>query len=551
MTSLRAASSRVAFVQRTRFPLARRTLTSYTTRNMPSQQVFNTKDGATYTTSNGAPVQEPYAAGRVGTFGPLAIQDFHHIDLLSHFDRERIPERVVHAKGAGAHGYFEVTHDVTDICMADLFSKVGNKANLTMRFSTVGGESGSADTARDPRGFAIKLRTQQGNWDWVFNNTPVFFIRDPAKFPHFIHTQKRDPQTHLKDVDMFWDYLSQNPESAHQVLILFSDRGTPDGFAHQHGYSGHTYKWVNAKGEFVYVQIHVIADKGFKTLNNEQAGQLAGDNPDYGTQELFEMIEKGDYPSWTVSVQTMTAEQAEKFRYSVLDLTKIWPHSDYPLRPVGKIVLNENPQNYFAEIEQVAFSPSHMVPGAEPSADPVLQSRLYSYPDTHRHRLGTNYQQLPVNAPVCPVANFQRDGAMAFNNQGSRPNYQSSIQPLTYKKSAYTTASHEQFLGASILDLSFMTELDWEQPRALYQKVMNDKERAATIHNLSVHMKNIKSKVVLERQLSVWAAIDQSLADGISKTLGVPTVAPMKVAPASAALRYQAYAGKSAKGLPN
>lgn len=507
---------------------------------MPSNQVVNTKDGATYTTSNGAPYPEPYEAQRIGPVGPLALQDFHHIDLLAHFDRERIPERVVHAKGAGAHGYFEVTHDVTDISMAKLFSKVGTKARTTVRFSTVGGESGSADTARDPRGFAIKIRTEEGNWDWVFNNTPVFFIRDPAKFPHFIHTQKRDPQTHLKDADMFWDYLSQNPESAHQVMILFSDRGTPDGYSHEHAYSGHTYKWVNAKGEFVYVQVHVLADKGFKTLNNEQAGALAGENPDYGIQGLFEEIEKGDFPSWTVYVQTMTPEQAEKFRYNVLDLTKVWSHADYPLRPVGKLVLNENPQNYFAEIEQVAFSPSHQVPGAEASADPVLQSRLFSYPDTHRHRLGTNYQQLPVNAPVCPVANFQRDGAMAFNNQGSRPNYQSSIQPLTYKSRAYSTAKHEQFIGALVADLSEVTELDFEQPRALYQKVLGEKGRAALIHNLSVHMKGIKSKTILERQLSVWAAVDQTLADGISKTLGVPTVKPLQVKKASEAVQFKA-----------
>ena len=276
--------------------------------------------------------------------------------------------------------------------------------------------------------------------------------------PQFIHTQKRDPQTHLKDADMFWDYLSQNPESVHQVMILFSDRGTPDGFHRMHGYSGHTFKWVNEAGDFHYVQVHVRADKGFKTLDNEQAGELAGSNPDYGQQELFETIERGEFPSWTVYVQTMTPAQAEAFRYNVLDLTKVWPHSEFPLRPIGKIELNKNVDNYFAEIEQAAFSPSHLVPGIEPSADPVLQSRLFSYPDTHRHRLGTNYQQLPVNAPLVPIANFQRDGFMALHNQGARPNYQSSIAPLTYKKKAYAGAKHEAFLGYAQADLSEMTE---------------------------------------------------------------------------------------------
>jgi len=262
---------------------------------------------------------------------------------------------------------------------------------------------------------------------------------------------------------------------------------------------------------------------------------------------LFEQIEAGDYPSWTVSVQTMTAEQAESFRYNVLDLTKVWPHAEFPLRPVGKLVLNENPQNYFAEIEQVAFSPSHLVPGVEPSADPVLQSRLFSYPDTHRHRLGVNYQQLPVNAPICPVANFQRDGAMAFNNQGSRPNYQSSIQPLTYSKRSTYSATHEQFLGAAAADLSEVTELDFEQPRALFQKAMDATQREHLIKNFAGHMKGIKTKAILERQLSVLAAVDQSLSDGVAKIIGTPTVKPLVVKKAEEAIRFKANVPASGK----
>ncbi|KAI0271274.1 catalase [Gloeopeniophorella convolvens] len=512
---------------------------------MPSKQVLVSKDDALYTTSNGAPVARPYAAERLGINGPLLLQDFHHIDLLAHFDRERIPERVVHAKGAGAHGYFEVTHDISDLTCAALFSKLGNKARTTIRFSTVGGESGSADTARDPRGFSIKIRTEEGNLDWVFNNTPVFFIRDPAKFPHFVHSQKRDPQTHLKDADVFWDYLSQNPESIHQVVILFSDRGTPDGYHSVHGYSGHTYKFVRADGEWVYVQIHVRADGGFQTLDNETAGRLSSQNPDYGTQQLFEDIESKKYPSWTVYVQTMTPEQAEQFRYNVLDLTKVWPHKEFPLRPVGKIVLDENPQNYFAEVEQVAFSPSHTVPGIEPSADPVLQGRLFSYPDTQRYRLGVNYQQLPVNAPVVPAANFQRDGKATLISQGARPSYQSSISPLTYRAKPYanTEYKHEVWTGVARAELSEINELDFEQPRVLYQDVMSQTDRDHLVHNIAVHLGNVKSPVIRDRQLSVFAAVDQGLSDAVAKAIGASPVQPLKVAPASEAIRFRANIG--------
>ncbi|KIJ98964.1 hypothetical protein K443DRAFT_8777 [Laccaria amethystina LaAM-08-1] len=520
---------------------------------MPSQQVFSTQDSAVYTTSNGAPVSEPYAAQRAGPLGPLLLQDFHHIDLLAHFDRERIPERVVHAKGAGAHGYFEVTRDLSDITSQSLFQGVGKKVRATVRFSTVGGESGSADTARDPRGFSVKLRTEEGNWDWVFNNTPVFFIRDPTKFPHFIHTQKRDPQTHLKDADMFWDYLSQNPESIHQVMILFSDRGTPDGYHQEHGYSGHTFKWLKDDGSFVYVQVHLRAEGGFKTLDDATATRLAGEKPDYATQALFETIEAGKYPTWNAYIQTMTPEQAENFRYNILDLTKVWPHGEFPLRPIGRLVLDENPKNYFAEIEQVAFAPSHLIPYIEPSADPVLQSRLFSYPDTHRHRLGPNYQQLPVNAPLNPVANFQRDGPAAFVSQGNRPNYQSSIQPLTYARKKGTIDSsardlereskHETFIGGAWRDLSEITELDFEQPRALWSKVWDDKARETYVQNVAGHFKNVKSADVKARQLSVWATVDQGLSDRIAAAIGHPSVKPLKVKPASEAVRFRANLG--------
>lgn len=297
------------------------------------------------------------------------------------------------------------------------------------------------------------MYTQDGNWDWVYNNTPVFFIRDPSNFPIFIHTQKRHPQTNLKDATMFWDYLSTHQESIHQVMTLFSDRGTPYSFRHMNGYSGHTHKFIKPDGSFVYVQIHLKTDQGIRNLNNEEAARLAGENPDHATQDLFEAIQRGEHPSWTAYVQVLTPEQAEKFRWNIFDLTKVWPHSEVPLRRFGRFTLNRNPENYFAEIEQVAFSPSHLVPGIEPSADPVLQSRLFSYPDTHRHRLGVNYQQIPVNAPLHAFNPFQRDGAMAVNgNYGANPNYPSSYRPLTYRP-VQATNPHEKWTGAAVSDL--------------------------------------------------------------------------------------------------
>jgi catalase len=307
----------------------------------------------------------------------------------------------------------------------------------------------------------------------------------------------------------------------------------------------------------VYVQVHLRADGGFKTLDDATAGKLAGENPDYGIENLFNAIESGNYPSWSVYIQTMTPEQAENFRYNVLDLTKVWPHKDYPLRPIGKLVLNENVQNYFAEIEQAAFSPSHLIPYIEPTADPVLQSRLFSYPDTHRHRLGANYQQLPVNAPIVPVANFQRDGPALFISQGSRPNYQSTIQPLTYSgkkatidghvRDAEREARHENFIGGAWRDLSEITELDFEQPRALWSKVWDDAQRQAYVNNVSGHFKNVKSEAVKARQLSVWAAVDQGLSDRIAQAIGHPSVKPLSVKPASEAVKFRANIGLASK----
>ncbi|KAG1661806.1 Catalase [Nymphon striatum] len=376
------------------------------------------------TSSEGCPVGNKVASLTAGPRGPMLLQDNIYIDEMAHFDRERIPERVVHAKGAGAFGYFEVTHDITKYCRASIFSEIGKRTPLAIRCSTVGGESGSADTARDPRGFSVKFYTEEGNWDLVGNNTPIFFIRDPYLFPSFIHTQKRNPRTHLKDPDMFWDFISLRPETTHQVCFLFSDRGTPDGYRHMNGYGSHTFKMVNVQGEPIYCKFHYKTNQGIKNLSPDQADKLSAADPDYSIRDLYNAISNEDYPSYTMSIQVMTFEEAEKCSFNPFDLTKIWSHSEYPLIEVGQIVLNRNATNYFAEIEQLAFSPSNLVPGIEASPDKMLQGRLFSYPDTHRHRLGPNYAQIPVNCPYrTKVRNYQRDGAMCIVNQDAAPNY--------------------------------------------------------------------------------------------------------------------------------
>lgn len=481
-----------------------------------------------YTTSNGVPMPHPYETQRVGENGPLLLQDFHLVDLLSHFDRERIPERVVHAKGSGAHGYYKTTKPLDDVCLADIFSKEGKECPISIRFSTVGGESGTSDSARDPRGFSVKFRTEEGNWDLVANNTPVFFLRDPAKFPHFIHTQKRDPATHLTGADdstAFWDYLANNPESVHQLMILMGDRGIPDGFRHMNGYGGHTFKFVNKDGDWVYAQMHMKSDQGIKTLTNDEA---ATKSPDYGQKDLYEAIERGEYPSWTFSVQMMTAKQAEdlweKQKINIFDLTHVWPQKQFPLREVGKLVLNENAKNYFAEIEQITFNPAHLPPGIEPSADPVLQSRLFSYPDAHRYRVGTNYQQLPVNAPRCPfrMGNFQRDGQMAFYNQGSRLGYLSSISPIQFReRSVNLDKTHGNFIGNAV---SFLTEIrpeDFIAPRTLWEKVFDEGARERMIATISGHMSTCKDKEIIKRQIAIFREVSDDIAKRLEKATGV------------------------------
>ncbi|ODQ65976.1 catalase-domain-containing protein [Nadsonia fulvescens var. elongata DSM 6958] len=472
-------------------------------------------DVPTYTTSNGCPLKNPQASQRIGNHGPLVLQDFNHIDQLAHFVRERIPERVVHAKGSGAYGFFECTDNVSDLCSADFLSQVGRKTNTFTRFSTVGGERGSADAARDPRGFSTKFYTQDGNLDWVYNNTPVFFIRDPVKFPIFIHTQKRCPQTNLKDANMMWDYWTQNQEALHQIMTLFSDRGTPASYRNMNGYSGHTYKWTNKEGKWVYVQIHLKTDQGIKTLTDAEAAQMTAANPDHAQQDLFTSIAKGEFPSWTVYVQSMTYEQAQELDFSVFDLTKTWPQSKFPLRRFGKLTLNRNPENYHAEVEQAAFSPSHTVPGIEPSADPVLQSRLFSYPDSQRYRLGVNYQQIPVNCPYHVHASYQRDGAMTVNgNYGSLPNYPTSYQPVNLRQDVALAENHETWEG-EIVNFDWRADVnagDYKQCTEMWKVYGKTNQQEALISNLAGSISTTIPEIQ-DRCFAMWAKVDRQLAE--------------------------------------
>ncbi|KAG0064047.1 hypothetical protein BGZ89_009402, partial [Linnemannia elongata] len=391
------------------------------------------------------------------------LQDFALIDKLTHFDRERIPERVVHAKGAGAHGYFEVTHDISKFTKAKFLNRVGKRTPLFTRFSTVGGEKGSADTARDPRGFAVKFYTEEGNWDMVGNNTPVFFIRDPIKFPDFIHTQKRNPQTNCGDPDAFWDFISLVPETLHQVAILFSNRGTPDGYRHMHGFSSHTLKLVNEAGESHFVKWHFKCDQGVKNFKAAEAAKLASSDPDYATADLFNAIAKGDFPSWSVHVQVMTTKEAATYRCNPF------------------------------EVEQAAFSPSHMVPGIEASTDRMLQGRLFSYPDTHRHRLGTNYQQIPINVAYnARISNQQRDGHMAVNgNGGSAPNYEPNSFGGAKQTAVASTYSSFELNAIAARHIIQLSDEDFVQPGNLY-RLLSAEEKSDLIDNMAGHLKNAK-----------------------------------------------------------
>jgi len=475
------------------------------------------KDTSSATTGHGSPLIAKDATMTVGPRGPVLLQDNHFLDELAHFDRERIPERVVHAKGAGAFGYFEVTHDITKYSAAKVFSTVGKRTPIAIRCSTVGGESGSADTVRDPRGFAVKFYTEDGIWDLVGNNTPIFFIRDPILFPSFIHTQKRNPATHLKDPDMFWDFITLRPETIHQVMFMFSDRGIPDGFRHMNGYGSHTFKLVNAEGKPVYCKFHYKTDQGIKCIDPKRASELSATDPDYGIRDLYNSIAKGQYPSYTMSIQVMTPQQAAASKFNPFDLTKVWPHGEYPLIPVGKLVLDRNPANYFADVEQIAFSPAHLIPGIEPSPDKMLLGRLFSYGDTHRHRLGPNYLQLPVNCPF-KVRNYQRDGPSALQNQGGAPNYHPNSFGGPSNDGRAKVLQPPFAVAGDVQRYDSGDEDNFSQPRIFYQKTLDAAHRERLISNIAGHLKDA-SDFIQERAVKNFSQVDADLGRKIAEGL--------------------------------
>ena len=472
------------------------------------------------TTASGAPVADNQNSRSAGPRGPLLLDDFHLIEKLAHFNRENIPERRVHAKGSGAYGTFTVTNDITPYSSAKLFGAVGKQTETFLRFSTVGGERGSADTERDPRGFALKFYTEEGNWDIVGNNTPVFFIRDPLKFPDFIHTQKRLPQSNLKSAQMMWDFWSHSPEALHQVTILFSDRGIPDGYRHMHGFGSHTYSLINARGERHWVKWHYKTVQGIKNLAPADAARIAGTDPDYAQRDLFDAIERGDFPKWRVCMQVMTEEQANRHHENPFDVTKTWSQKAFPLIEVGILELNRNPLNYFAEVEQATFGPSNMVPGVGLSPDRMLQGRVFAYADAHRYRVGTNHQQLPVNAPRSPVSSYQRDGAMAFgSNGGAAPNYEPNSyadapkQAPQYREPALT-------LNGAADRFDHREDSDYYSQAGALFRLMNAEQRALLIDNIAGAMMGVSEDVV-QRQLQHFYRADEAYGNGVAQALGI------------------------------
>lgn len=472
----------------------------------------------TLTTTFGIPVGDNQNSLTAGPRGPVLMQDFHLIEKLAHFNRERIPERVVHAKGAGAYGVFRVTRDVSAWTTAAFLNKVGKETETFLRFSTVGGEKGSADAERDPRGFALKFYTEEGNYDLVGNNTPVFFVRDPLKFPDFIHTQKRDPLTNLKSPTMVWDFFSLSPETLHQLTILFSDRGTPRSYRHMDGFGSHTFSWINEAGERFWVKYHFKTNQGIENFTGEQAARMAGIDPDHATRDLFGSIQDGEFPSWRVYVQIMPEMEADRYAFDPFDLTKVWRHADYPLIEIGHLELNRNPENYFAEVEQAAFSPANVVPGISFSPDKMLQGRLFAYADAHRYRLGGNYGLLPVNKPhAAPVHSYQRDGAMRFDgNGGGAPNYQPNSFGGPVDNPRYSEPALRIQGDADRYDHRIGND-DYTQAGDLF-RLMDDAARERLMDNIAGSLGQAPV-MIQRRQLAHFEKADPAYAAGVAKRL--------------------------------
>lgn len=471
------------------------------------------------TTTAGNPVADNQNSLSAGPRGPLLMQDYELMEKLAHQNRERIPERVVHAKGWGAHGTLTITHDITGFTKAKIFSEVGKTTDLLARFSTVAGEQGAADAERDVRGFALKFYTEEGNWDLVGNNTPVFFIRDPLKFPDFIHTQKRHPKSNLRSPTAMWDYWSLSPESLHQVTILMSDRGLPQSPRFMNGYGSHTYSFLSAQNQRVWVKFHFKTMQGHKFWTNQESAKIIGQSRESYQEDLYTSIESGAYPKWAMKVQIMTEDEAHHTSFNPFDLTKVWPHKQFPLHDVGILELNRNPENYFAEIEQAAFSPSNIVPGIGFSPDKVLQARIFAYADAHRYRLGTHYEALPVNAPRCPVHHYHKDGAMRF------------FPPRTENTDAYYEPNS---FGGPVEDNSYrepplklegdadhynhrLGNDDTTQPGDLF-RLMDEAQRERLFSNIAAAMAGVP-EAIIERQLKHFDKADPAYGAGVRRRL--------------------------------
>ncbi|MEW9527651.1 catalase [Microbispora sp. NPDC049125] len=474
------------------------------------------------TTDAGIPAPSDEFSLSVGPNGPLLLQDHYVIQKMAQFNRERVPERVVHAKGGGAYGVLQITEDVSQFTKAGLFQK-GKETDLFLRFSSVAGELGSPDSQRDPRGFAIKFYTEEGNYDIVGNNTPIFFIRDPSKFSDFIHSQKRRADTHLRDHDMQWDFWTLSPESAHQVTFLMTDRGTPKSWRHMHGFGSHTFLWYNAAGEKFWVKYHFKTDQGIENFTDAEAGAVIAQDADHHIRDLHTAIKNGDHPSWTVNVQIMPFEDAADYRFNPFDLTKVWPHSDYPEITIGRFTLNRNPRNYFAEVEQAAFEPANLVPGIGASPDKMLQGRLFSYPDAHRYRIGTNYLQLPVNAPKAPVHSYNKDGAMRFTNTGD-PVYAPNSVGGPAADPAIFSGENYQIAGEIIRSAyaRHREDDDFVQPRALWENVLSAVDREHLVSNIVGHASAPEVTAdTKKRVVEYWANVHKDLGQGVAQGLGL------------------------------
>ncbi len=474
------------------------------------------RDRPTLTAANGSPIADNQNSLTAGPRGPLLAQDWQLFEKHAHFNRERIPERIVHAKGSGAYGKLTITGDITRYTKAKLF-QAGMETECFLRFSTVAGEKGAADAERDVRGFAVKFYTEDGNWDIVGNNTPVFFVRDPYKFMDFIHSQKRDPRTNLRSATAQWDFWSHAPEALHQITILMSERGQPASYRHMNGYGSHTYSLINDAGERFWVKFHFKTEQDQQTSTDDQVARIIGGDRESHQRDLYQAIEAGDFPKWKLKVQIMPEADAAKTPYNPFDLTKVWPHGDYPLIEVGTLELNRNPENYFAEVEQAAFTPANIVPGIGHSPDKMLQMRILSYGDAQRYRLGANHQRLPVNAARCPVLNYQRDGAMCFdNNGGGAVNY----QPNSFDGPVEDASAKEPPLAlagqADRYDHRDGND-DFAQAGNLF-RIMPKAAQDRLMDTIAGAMAGVPADIV-ERQLGYFRQADPAYGEGIAKRL--------------------------------